>query len=115
MPRLATFDPATNRAVLSPCTFPDGSSAWSDRLLADAGSAFNDTSYQAQFPTSVDEYSLAQAHELTGDGLLDQAQLADANSHAWDNVTTMAYSKWLLQVREPRTSMGRIAFHVTMR
>jgi hypothetical protein len=92
------LDPTTRQPLLSPCTFPDGSSAWLHPQLADASPAFNDTAYLGQFPLPAELYGLAQLHSLDGDGLLQQAQLADANTHAWENVTHTEYSKWMLQV-----------------
>jgi hypothetical protein len=109
VPRTASLDPTTRQLLLSPCTFPDGSSAWLHPQLADASPSFNDTAYQAQFPLPAELYGPAQLHSLDGDGLLQQAQLADANTHAWENVTHTEYSKWMLQVRQQLPYQGGTA------
>lgn len=98
VPRTASVDPTTHKATLSPCTFPDGSSAWLDPILQESAPTFNDTYYAAQFPWPAGEYGLDQLQSLKGDQLLLQALLADANSHQWDNVSVPEYSKWSLQV-----------------
>lgn len=99
MPRTASLDPTTRKPVLSPCTFPDGSPAWLHPWAAEAGPSINDTAYVAQFPLPAEQYGPAQLHRLDGDGLLQQAQLADSNTHAWGNMTQSKYSKWMLTVR----------------
>jgi hypothetical protein len=98
VPRTASLDPNSSKPLLSPCTFPDGNPAWLQPHLGEASATINDTAYFAQFPLPAEEYSLQQLHGLGGDGLLQQAQLADANTHAWGNVTQSEYSKWMLQV-----------------
>jgi hypothetical protein len=100
VPRTASLDATTHKPVLSPCAFPDGSSAWLQPQLGEVGATFNDTAYQAQFPLPAEQYSLQQLHSLDGDSLLQQAQLADSNTHAWGNATQSEYSKWMLQVRQ---------------
>ncbi len=63
-----------------------------------AGPTWNETSYYAQFPLGLLEYSLAATQALSPAALLERDHLLSPSSHSWNNVTNKTYTKWEVDV-----------------
>ncbi|GAX81306.1 hypothetical protein CEUSTIGMA_g8737.t1 [Chlamydomonas eustigma] len=79
---------------LSPCAFPNGTSAYANPALGENGPTFNETAYFGQFPTNLTSYQwYGSVDSLTPAGFLTRNQYVHMTGYAADNVTSYFYTK----------------------
>jgi hypothetical protein len=79
---------------LSPCVFPNGTTAYLDPMLGEAGSKFNESSYVSQFPALATDYPwYGSVESMDPEAHIRRNFYTFANGYGADNVTSYFYTK----------------------
>ena len=82
---------------LSPCVFPNGTVAYLDPSLGEAGRKFNESSYLSQFPTQVTDYSwYGSVDAMDAEAHIRRNFYTYPLGYGSDNVTSYFYTKDLV-------------------